>query len=154
MRILLAVDGSKQSDAAIDAVWLHFGATDNAVRIISVAEPPYVADTFSGSTVNPALYVQLDNTERARLQEIVEAAAVKLRTGESRRLTVTTDVLSGSPKRLILSDAEAFGADWIVVGSHGHGALEGFLLGSVSQAVALHAACSVAIVRTPNQPAA
>lgn len=48
---------------------------------------------------------------------------------------------------MILEEAEAFGADLIVVGSHGHGMLERFLLGSVSQAVALHASCSVEIVR-------
>lgn len=63
-------------------------------------------------------------------------------------MKITTEVLSGSPKRVILEEAEAFGADLIVVGSHGHGALERFLLGSVSQAVALHAKCSVEIVRT------
>lgn len=43
--------------------------------------------------------------------------------------------------------AEEFRADLIMVGSHGHGAIERFLLGSVSQAVALHAKCSVEIIR-------
>ena len=65
-------------------------------------------------------------------------------------MKITTEVLSGSPKRVILEEAEAFGADLIVVGSHGHGMVESFLLGSVSQAVALHAKCSVEIVRTPT----
>ena len=56
-------------------------------------------------------------------------------------------VASGSPKEVILDEADAFGADLIVVGSHGYGMVERFLLGSVSQAVALHAKCSVQIVR-------
>jgi nucleotide-binding universal stress UspA family protein len=34
-----------------------------------------------------------------------------------------------------------------VIGSHGHGTVAGFLLGSVSQTVALHAKCSVEIIR-------
>ena len=48
---------------------------------------------------------------------------------------------------LFLNEAEKFDADLIVVGSHGHGGIGRFLLGSVSQSVALHAACSVLIVR-------
>ena len=39
------------------------------------------------------------------------------------------------------------GADLILVGSHGRGAAGRFLLGSVSTAIALHAPCSVEIVR-------
>lgn len=50
--------------------------------------------------------------------------------------------------REFYAKAEKFGADLIVVGSHGYGMVEGFLLGSVSNAVALHAACSVEIVRS------
>jgi nucleotide-binding universal stress UspA family protein len=51
---------------------------------------------------------------------------------------------------VILEQSEAFGADLIVVGSHGLGNFERFLLGSVAQAVALHAKCSVEIVRSPK----
>lgn len=54
---------------------------------------------------------------------------------------------------MILEDAEAFGADLIVVGSHGHGMLECFLLGSVSQALSLRARCSVPFVRNPDTQA-
>ena len=38
-------------------------------------------------------------------------------------------------------------ADLIVVGSHGHHGIERFLLGSVSEGVALHAKCSVEVIR-------
>ena len=50
----------------------------------------------------------------------------------------------------ILDDAERFGADLIMVGSHGYGPVKGFLMGSVSQAIALNAKCSVEIVRKKN----
>lgn len=48
---------------------------------------------------------------------------------------------------------EKAAARLIVVGSHGHGGFERFLLGSVSQAVALHARCSVEIVRSAKSQA-
>ena len=62
-------------------------------------------------------------------------------------LAISAVAIEGSAKSVILQEAERFGADLIVVGSHGHGAVASFLLGSVSQSVALHAKCSVEIVR-------
>ena len=62
---------------------------------------------------------------------------------------ITTETVEGSPKRVILDEAERWDAELIVVGSHGRRGLQRFLLGSVSQAVALHAPCSVEIVRAP-----
>jgi len=48
---------------------------------------------------------------------------------------------------VILDEAESWGADLIVLGSHGYNAWKRFLLGSVSQAVVSHAKCSVEVVR-------
>ncbi|PKN59600.1 MAG: universal stress protein, partial [Deltaproteobacteria bacterium HGW-Deltaproteobacteria-11] len=62
---------------------------------------------------------------------------------------VTPVILEGQPKEVILDEAENWGADLIIVGSRGHGAVRRFLLGSVSFAVALNAPCSVEIVRRP-----
>ena len=50
-------------------------------------------------------------------------------------------------QELILNEASAWGADLIVVGSHGRQGASRFLLGSVSEPVAFHANCSVEIVR-------
>ncbi len=65
-------------------------------------------------------------------------------------LEVSTQVLEGSPKKVIVEEAERWGADLIIVGAHGHGPAERFLLGSVAQEVAVHAPCSVEIVRTQH----
>lgn len=48
-----------------------------------------------------------------------------------------------------LEQASKWGADLIVLGSHGRKGLKHFLLGSVSETVARHAICSVEIVRVP-----
>ena len=114
--------------------------------------------SLTGSTkkandgVNMNLSVDIEKMHASgRVRGAVEKAAATLRTNEeSRKLNLTTKVLSGSPKDLILEEAEAFGADLMVVGSHGHGMAERFLLSSVSQAVAVHANCSVEIVRSPK----
>jgi nucleotide-binding universal stress UspA family protein len=62
-------------------------------------------------------------------------------------LEITTKITSGSAREVILDEAESWDADLIVLGSHGYGGWRRFLLGSVSHAVAMHAHCSVEIVR-------
>jgi nucleotide-binding universal stress UspA family protein len=56
-------------------------------------------------------------------------------------------VLLGGPRSVIIDEADKWGADLIVVGSHGHRGFERFLLGSVSEGVARHAHCSVEVIR-------
>jgi nucleotide-binding universal stress UspA family protein len=87
--------------------------------------------------------------KRQQAGEALERATEKLRAGGA--LQVSTEVLTGSPKRRIVEEAEGWGADLIVVGSHGYKSWERMLLGSVSQVVAAHAACSVEIVRCHTQ---
>jgi nucleotide-binding universal stress UspA family protein len=48
---------------------------------------------------------------------------------------------------MILEEAERWDADLIMLGSHGRHGIERLLIGSVSEAVALHAECSVEVVR-------
>ena len=151
MRILLAIDGSGPSEAAVDEIARQHFPAGSEVRVISVVESPNFPETFPGEGVNMIMYDEIEKTGREWARAAVEKAAAKLRVDEeNRQLNVTTEVLSGSPKGVILEQADAFGADLIVVGSHGYGMLERFLLGSVSQAVALHARCSVLIVRGPK----
>ena len=53
----------------------------------------------------------------------------------------------GDPREVILDYAERWPADLIVVGSHGRKGMNRFLMGSVSEAVARYARCSVEVVR-------
>jgi nucleotide-binding universal stress UspA family protein len=63
------------------------------------------------------------------------------------RLSVTTKVLEGVPHEVIVQEAADWGADLIVLGSHGYGAVKQALLGSVAAGVAAEASCAVEIVR-------
>jgi nucleotide-binding universal stress UspA family protein len=60
---------------------------------------------------------------------------------------VTSSIEEGDARNVILDHAESWHADLIMVGSHGRTGLVQLLMGSVSDAVARHAGCSVEIVR-------
>jgi nucleotide-binding universal stress UspA family protein len=150
MRILLAIDGSEQCEAAVDEVANGHSSPDSEVRVLSVVAPYFPTTPNSWDGVDMNIYDQMEKDAGEVARAAVKKAAAKLRADGGRGLSITTKIVSGSPKGLILEEAEAFGADLIVVGSHGHGMLERFLLGSVAQAVALHATCSVEIVRSPR----
>lgn len=147
MKIVLALDGSACSDAAVDEAARRPWPADSQVRIISVMEQhtPLTSEPW----VPSADYLEeVEMAERTQAEKTLSKAATKLREGKgSNRLDITTEILIGSPKRVIVEEAEKWGADLIVVGSHGYRSWERMLLGSVSQAVAMHAECSVEIVR-------
>jgi nucleotide-binding universal stress UspA family protein len=84
--------------------------------------------------------------ETKQAEALVTKVADELR---SKGLKVTTVVEQGDPQSKIIDAAAKWHADLIVIGSHGRKGLEHFLLGSVSEAVARHAGCSVEIVRIP-----
>ena len=143
MKILLATDGSLCSERAVEETARRPWPADSQVRVVSVVEPPapLVAEPYMGAT---DYFEEVEKLKRQQAVEALERAAEKLRGGT---LQVSTEVLTGSPKRRIVEEAEDWGADLIVVGSHGYKSWERMLLGSVSQAVAAHAASSVEIVR-------
>ena len=68
---------------------------------------------------------------------------------EKAGISVETEVTEpkDAPARAILESADQWKADVIVMGSHGRRGLDRIVLGSVSESVALHAHCSVEVVR-------
>lgn len=97
--------------------------------------------------VSPAAHFDSLQQERERASRDVDKAAKEI--GErAPDLQVAAEALEGSPKKMIVEEAERWGADLIIVGSHGYGPVKRFLLGSVAQAVVLHAPCSVEVVRS------
>ena len=132
----MAIDGSDFSKTAIDELAALPLPSGTEVRIISVFESPVLAA--------PGV-VSMGGGLGNYYEEALSQA--KKSTEKNPRLSVTTAVVNGWPKNVILEEAEAFNADLIIVGSQGRGAVSRFLLGSVSQSVAMHARCSVMIVR-------
>ena len=152
MKVLVAIDGSGHSDAAVDEIAHRPLPTGSDVRIISVVDTSYYPPAFPGEAAGyTTLFVEVDAAARLRARAAVDKAAATIKAASvNPTVNLTTEVLSGSAKRAILQEAEAIGADLIIVGSHGHGHFERFRLGAVSHAVAIHALCSVEIVRIPH----
>ena len=146
MKILLATDGSAHSKAAVEEVAGRPFPLNTKVRLVSAYERTPLITTLEPMGVSQEYYAEADHYALQKAKNTIENAAKILRK-KNPTLTITTVVIEGSPKSVILEEAEKFGADLIIVGSHGAGAVERFLLGSVSHAVSLHAKCSVEIVR-------
>jgi nucleotide-binding universal stress UspA family protein len=147
MKILLATDGSEYSEAAVQELIRRSWPTGSEVRVVSVAQPvPAPADP--AILIDP-FHVKAAEEERKKASREVNRVSAEI-SKHQHGLKVSTQVLEGPPKKMIVEEAERWGADLVVLGSHGHGPVARFLLGSVAQAVALHAPCSVEIVRQPN----
>jgi nucleotide-binding universal stress UspA family protein len=92
-----------------------------------------------------------ESVERvAKQADQIVAAAAEEAHQRAPGLRVSTVTREGSPRKLIVLEAKRWKADLVVVGAEGHSALRQFLLGSVAHTVALHAPCSVEIVRAPT----
>lgn len=144
MRILLALDGSKHSAVVRDALIAQAKTSDEEVQLLHVVEPfPVDLAQKVGSRVSPDFAAaRLEYRERAK--EMPAQAAEKLR---SAGFKVTSSVEEGGARDVILNHAGSWGADLIMVGSHGRTGFVQLLMGSVSDAVTRHAGCSVEIVR-------
>jgi nucleotide-binding universal stress UspA family protein len=140
VRILIGIDGSKGADAALKAVAARHWPAGSEARVINGAWsfPPIASDRQIGRIEEWIV------RETARVKEMTEAAQRRL---QAAGLKTSSIVKEEEPKRLLVQEAENWGADCIFVGARGMGRLERFLIGSVSASVAARAHCSVEVVR-------
>jgi len=142
MKILLAVDGSSHSQEAVDDVARRPWPPGSTVRVLSVIQPstpPATEFVLAGSTLDDIRRQQTADADHltARAAEAVKAAGV----------SAETTVREGDPRSVIVDEADEWGTDLIVVGSHGRTGVKRWLLGSVAGSIVSHAPCSVEVVR-------
>ena len=143
MKILIAIDGSPCSSAAVAEVAKRPWPAGSEFRVIFV-EAPLDPKFAAGATAGA--FDQLVKLQQGEaLQHLQSAVAVLAQVGVQG--TITSALLQGLPKDTIVAAAEEWGADLVILGSHGYGPLRRFFLGSVSSYVANNAPCSVEIVR-------
>ena len=144
LRLLIGVDNSPYSNAAVDAVYRREWPNGTEVLLLAVV------DTVMAVTPGPALpsilkWIEMGDEENlAHVRQIFEPSAEKL---SSARLNVAVKIRGGNPADGIIEEAESWGADCIFVGAKGVRGVERLLLGSVSSAVSARAHCSVEVVR-------
>ena len=145
MKILVAIDDSASSRAIVDKVGGWSWPVGSTIIVLSAYEMSL------GPMAKPWLVPhdeeRILKAAREQAQALVDAAVSKLRKSIRRKIKITARIEQGQPARVILETAERSRIDLIVLGSHGHTAWERLILGSTAHAVALHAKCSVEIVR-------
>ena len=147
MKVLLPTEGSDYSMAALRKYCQMFDESENTeIEIFSVAEPAFTPSESAGLAIE-----YMEELEAAAVKQATEASSSA--ESEIRKnypdlaANLTTKVVKGPANRAIVEEAEKWGADLIVMGTHGYGFWKRVMLGSVSNSVVHHAPCSVWIVR-------
>ena len=146
MKVLLATDGSPCSDVAVAETCARPWPDGSEIRVLTAFELP-LPPTPDAWAVPQSYVEELDIAVRKQAEATVESAVAKLKSNLNKSIKVDGKFLPGPPRGVILEEAETWGADLIVIGSHGYRGWQRFLLGSVSLAVVSHAKCSVEVVR-------
>jgi nucleotide-binding universal stress UspA family protein len=130
---LLAFDGTDGAKRAAEAISKRIWQTGSEIRVLIVEDFENVRKSVSSEG------------ETLELEEHGEKVVKQLQTNN---LNASLKILEGDPKNLIVREAEHFQADCIFVGATKFsGAMQRFLLGSVSSAITARAHCSVEVVR-------
>jgi nucleotide-binding universal stress UspA family protein len=144
MRILLPTDGSEYAVLAANRVAERPWPEGSIFKVLACPEYPVLIGEYP--YYSSEQLVELSKASEAHAKEAVEQAAAVLRnSGLEVKAQVTEP--RDSPSRTILSSADLWQSDLIVMGSHGRRGFDRLVLGSVSETVAMHAHCSVEVVR-------
>ncbi|WP_190014561.1 universal stress protein [Streptomyces lucensis] len=135
-RIVVGVDGSQSSYAALRWAVGYAGLVGGVVEAVAVWELPGL---YGWSAPAVDMDVDEDETRQKMRRELTDVLGADVAD------SVRTHVVHGNPADVLLRAAE--GAEALVVGSRGRGGFARALLGSVSQHVSQHATCPVVLVR-------
>ena len=133
-KILVAFDGSKTSEKALDTAVELAKKFNSVIHLVSVI----VQSDFA------ALKDESRNVEEERFYQDLQEKAVN---SENTEVKIKTSILYGRPADTILDYVEFEDCDLLVIGSRGLNATERLFLGSVSDELSHHSSCPILIVR-------
>ena len=135
--ILACIDFSEQSTLALAEVGEYARANGSKVTLIHIADPQ--------AFIPPQAVLEPPTATDTKEHE---ARLASLRDAQLGGIEVTLAVIEDhAAARAICDYARERDIDLIVVGSHGRGGMERWLIGSVAERVVRHAACNVYVVR-------
>ena len=143
-RLLLGVDGSIGSERMVEMVASRRWPAGAEARIVSALDLYFPTVFPQQSEESEEWFAANHNRQRERMEEVAASVASRL---QGVGFGTSIMVQEGSPKKMLLQEAERMDADTIFLGAKGVRGLERFLLGSVSSAVATRAGCSVEVIR-------
>ncbi len=154
-RILVAIDNGDTYQALFQQALALAQATQANLMLLNVMTPEGAGDLTMPLYVgvghyplNPRENLWEDYTKRYREYEAASLQQLQALTETASSSDIPTEFTqaTGSPGPTICKLAETWEADLILVGSHGRRGISELLLGSVSNYVVHHAACSVMVV--------
>jgi nucleotide-binding universal stress UspA family protein len=140
MRYMVAVDGSTESDRAVEHAATRAAAFDATLEIAHVLEPQ--TELVEGEVVLPGGERATELGE----QTLAQARRLAVDTVED-DLRVETELLAGRPARAIARRASERGVDAIFVGHRGLSEERERVVGSVAKSVVDRAEVPVTVVR-------
>jgi len=142
--IVVGVDGSPESGAAIEFAMREATRRQAWVRVIAAAQLPEYWTIAYGTADLPSPEEVIADTKRMARQTLDEVV-----NAHPELATVEFDIeaIAGPPGPVLVDVSED--ADMLVLGHRGRGAVRSALLGSVGLHCVLHATCPVTIVRPP-----
>lgn len=137
--ILTPIDFSAAGELVVAEAVTLARALNARLILMHVLQPPVVTDSEIGTQMSSE-YAATESAETARR---LSGLGKQL---EAQSIMVETRHLVGLPGPCILELARTRGVDYIVLGSHGHGAFYELVVGSTTSRVLKHTLCPVVVV--------
>jgi nucleotide-binding universal stress UspA family protein len=147
-RVLYSTDGSQFAEKALACAVELAKQCGGELRVVTVVENP----VFYGVPEATALYdAEFYRSLSGELEKLAKAALERAgKAAEEAGVKATSTVRHGTPGDEIVAEAKDWGADVMVLSTHGRSGLARLLLGSVANSVVTHAPCPVLLCRVRN----
>lgn len=157
MNIVCAVDGSEFSNWALEASSALFHQALKHVVLLHVIDTRQLRSSLRKEGADPKQVQDAIERLEAEAQKVLKAARETMELALSQAVTyplatMKTVLAKGHVADTIIKRVEKIKPDLLVVGSRGLSDLEGYLLGSVSRRVLVHAPCPVLAVKRSMKP--